>query len=40
MGAHGWRTYRTFEEDGTLETATYCPECARREFGEDPKTVK
>jgi hypothetical protein len=29
--ASGWRAYLTF--DGHL--ATYCPDCAEREFGED-----
>ena len=34
VGAHGC-TYLTDEEDGTHDIATYCPECARREFRED-----
>jgi hypothetical protein len=29
--ATGWRAYLTDE----AELATYCPECAEREFGED-----
>lgn len=33
--ARGWRTVLTHEEDGSVETATYCPECAAREFGDD-----
>ena len=33
--AHGWRTYLTLEEDDSTQTATYCPECAGREFGAD-----
>ena len=39
--AHGWRTVLTYEENGSTETATYCPECAQREFGDgqDPPGV-
>ena len=33
--AHAWRTYLTYEDDDSTETATYCPECARREFGDE-----
>ena len=33
--AHAWRTVLTNEDDGSTQTATYCPECARREFGDE-----
>ena len=32
--AHAWRTVLTNEDDGSIQTATYCPECARREFDD------
>ena len=37
--AHAWRTVLTLEEDGSTQTATYCPECARREFGDEEKKL-
>ena len=33
--AHAWRTDLTNEDDGSTRTATYCPEYARREFGDE-----
>lgn len=37
--AHAWRTVLTLEEDDSTQTATYCPECARREFGDEEKKL-
>jgi hypothetical protein len=31
--ARGWRAYLGEEDDGSLMVATFCPECAEREFG-------
>ena len=30
----GWKAYLTTDEDEPAEAVVYCPECARREFGE------
>jgi hypothetical protein len=34
----GWRTYLTVEEEGPAEHATYCPDCAPREFAYNDVT--
>jgi hypothetical protein len=33
--ANGWRSYLTDEEDAPTKVVNYCPDCARREFGDD-----
>lgn len=35
-GERGWRVYLTTDEDEPVEAVVYCPECARREFGDSP----
>ena len=40
LGAHAWRTYLTNEDDGSTQTATYRPECARREFGDEENKLR
>jgi hypothetical protein len=41
-GAEGWRSYLAFDprEDEHPVTVSYCPDCARREFGAARRSAR